>query len=44
MISLDVTVPSRLLGRTVGFLTSAQEIELDRAVVLAHDLDIPLLD
>ena len=46
MISLDntVTVPSKLLGRTVGFLTYAQEAELARAVVLAYDLDIPLLD
>ena len=46
VISLDnvVTVPSTLLGRTVGFLTYAQEAELARAVVLAYDLDIPLLD
>ena len=46
VISLDnvVTVPSKLLGRTVGFLTHAQEAELARAVVLAYDLDIPLLD
>jgi len=46
VISLDniLTVPTRLLGRTVGFLTSDQESELARAVVLAHDLDIPLLD
>ena len=45
VISLDtvVTVPSKLLGRTVGFLTHAQEAELARAVVLAYDLDIPLL-
>ena len=46
VISLDhvVTVPTKLLGRTVGFLTYAQETELARAVVLAYDLDIPLLD
>ena len=46
VISLDnvVTVPTQLLGRTVGFLTYAQEAELARAVVLAYDLDIPLLD
>ena len=46
VISLDnvVTVPSKLLGRTVGFLTYAQEAELARAVVLAYDLDLPLLD
>ena len=46
VISLDnvLTVPTRLLGRTVGLLTSDQESELARAVVLAYDLDIPLLD
>ena len=46
VISLDnvVTVPSKLLGRTIGFLTYAQEAELARAVVLAYDLDVPLLD
>ena len=46
VISLDhvVTVPSTLLGRTIGFLTIAQEAELARAVVLAYDLDLPLLD
>lgn len=46
VISLDnvVTVPSKLLGRTLGLLTYAQEAELARAVVLAYDLDIPLLD
>ena len=46
VISLDnvVTVPGKLLGRTIGFLTYAQEAELARAVVLAYDLDIPLLD
>ena len=46
VISLDnvVTVPSTLLGRTIWFLTSAQETELARAIVLAYDLDIPLLD
>lgn len=45
-ISLDnvVTVPTKLLGRTVGFLTYAQEAELAQAVVLAYDMDIPLLD
>ena len=45
-ISLDnvLTVPSNLLGRTIGFLTHAQEAELARAIVLAYDLDIPLLE
>lgn len=44
-ISLDnvVTVPVSLLGRTIGFLTADQEIRLARAVVLAYDLDLPLL-
>lgn len=44
-ISLDnvVTVPVEALGRTIGFLTPAQEVELARAVVLAYDLDLPLL-
>lgn len=39
-----VTVPVRLLGRTIGFLTPEQEALLARAVVLAFDLDIPILD
>jgi mRNA interferase MazF len=44
-VALDnvVTVPTRLLGRTIGHLTAAQEAELARAVVLAYDLEIPLL-
>lgn len=43
--SLDnvVTVPTGLLGRTIGFLTAEQEARLARAVVLAYDLDVPLL-
>lgn len=46
VVALDnvVTVPKNLLGRTVGYLTARQEVELDRAVVLAYDLDLPLLD
>ncbi|WP_028708695.1 type II toxin-antitoxin system PemK/MazF family toxin [Propionicicella superfundia] len=46
VISLDnvVTIPATLLGRTVGVLTSEQERLLARAIVLAYDLDIPLLD
>lgn len=45
-VALDnvVTVPKSLLGRTVGYLTAEQEVELARAVVLAYDLDLPLLD
>jgi len=44
-IALDnvVTIPSQLLGRTIGFLTEAQVAQLARAIVLAYDLDIPLL-
>lgn len=44
-VALDnvVTVPTALLGRRVGYLTPTQETELARAVVLAHDLDLPLL-
>lgn len=46
VISLDnvVTIPANLLGRTVGFLASDQETLLARAIVLAYDLDIALLD
>jgi mRNA interferase MazF len=44
-VSLDnvVTVPVALLGRTIGYLDSEQEAQLARAVVLAYDLDVPLL-
>lgn len=44
-ISLDnvVTIPTRLLGRTVGVLTDAQERQLAAAAVLAYDLDVSLL-
>lgn len=44
-VSLDnvVTVPVGSLGRTVGYLLDEQEAELARAVVLAYDLDLPLL-
>lgn len=46
VISLDnvVTIPVSRLGRSVGFLTAEQEAQLARAVVLAYDLDIALLD
>ncbi len=45
-VSLDnvVTIPATALGRTVGFLTAEQEALLARVVVLAYDLDLPLLD
>lgn len=44
-ISLDnvVTIPAALLGRTLGFLSEEQERQLARAVILAFDLDLPLL-
>ena len=44
--SLDnvVTVPADRLGRTLGFLADPQERDLARAVVLAYDLDLRLLD
>ena len=43
-ISVDnvVTIPATALGRTVGYLTSAQDALLARAIVLAYDLDIAL--
>lgn len=45
VVSLDnvLAVPSPALGRTLGFLTDAQERALMRAIVLAFDLDAPLL-
>ena len=44
-IALDnvITVSVRLLGRTVGYLNAEQEAQLARAVVLAYDLELPLL-
>lgn len=44
-IALDnvITVPTSLLGRTVGYLTAEQEIDLARAIVVAYDLELPLL-
>lgn len=44
--SLDnvLTVPVGALGRTVGYLHADQEVHLARAVVLAYDLEIPLLE
>lgn len=46
VVSLDnvLTIPKNLLGRTIGFLSADQELLLARAVVLAYDLDIALLD
>jgi mRNA interferase MazF len=45
-VSLDnvLTVPADALGRTVGYLSSEQEAQLARAVVLAYDLEVALLD
>lgn len=45
-VSLDnvVTIPARLLGRTIGYLTAEQEELLARAIVLAYDLNVPLSD
>lgn len=45
-IAIDniVTVPIGALGRTVGWLTETQEAQLARAIVLAFDLDLPILD
>lgn len=46
VVSLDnvLTVPVNTLGRTVGHLHAEQEAQLARAVVLAYDLEIPLLE
>jgi mRNA interferase MazF len=45
-VSLDnvLTVSLDALGRTVGYLRGEQEAQLARAVVLAYDLEVPLLD
>lgn len=45
-ISLDnvLTVPVSTLGRTLGYLHAAQEAQLARAVILAYDLELPLLE
>lgn len=45
-VSIDnvVRIPATLLGRTVGFLSATREASLAKAVVLAYDLDVPLLD
>lgn len=38
-----VTIPRAALGRHVGFLNRDQEYALSRAIVVAFDLDVPLL-
>src|SRR5699024_11157079 len=38
------TSPTERLGRIVGHLSGEQEIDLARAMVLAFDLDVTLLD
>lgn len=45
VVALDnvTTVPVTLLGRTVGYISAEQEVQLARAVVVAYDLDLPLL-
>lgn len=45
-VSLDnvLTVPVDALGRTVGYLSPEQEAQLARAVVLAYDLEVALLE
>lgn len=44
-VSIDnvLTIPAELLGRTLGVLTPEQERHLARAIVLAYDLEVPLL-
>lgn len=44
-VSLDnvLTIQTHLLGRTLGFLHDSQEQELARAMVVAYDLEVPLL-
>lgn len=44
--SLDnvVTIPSSLLGRTLGFLRADQERSLAVATILAYDLEATLLE
>lgn len=45
-VSLDnvITIPTSVLGRTVGFLHPDQERQLAIAMVLAYDLEVSLLD
>lgn len=45
VMSIDnvLTIPASALGRSLGVLTTEQERALARAVVLAYDLDMPLM-
>jgi mRNA interferase MazF len=45
-VALDnvITVPVSVLGRTVGYLSPEQEVQLTPALVLAYDLEVSLLD
>lgn len=36
------TIPSKNIGRLVGYLSPQQEIQLARAITFSFDLDIPL--
>ena len=46
VVSLDnvLTVPTDSLGRLVGYLSDGQEAQLARAVVMAYDLEVSLLE
>lgn len=39
-----VTIPTKSLGRTIGYLHAHQEDDLARAIVLAYDLEAPLFE
>ncbi|MGW9158552.1 MULTISPECIES: type II toxin-antitoxin system PemK/MazF family toxin [unclassified Microbacterium] len=43
-VSIDnlITIPVSALGRTIGYLSEKQEVQLATAVMLAFDLDLPL--
>ena len=46
VVSLDnvLTVPTDSLGCIVGYLSDGQEAQLARAVVMAYDLEVSLLE
>ena len=46
VVSLDnvLTVPTDRLGHIVGYLSDGQEAQLARAVVMAYDLEVSLLE
>jgi mRNA interferase MazF len=46
VVSLDnvLTVPTESLGRILGYLNDGQEAQLARAVVMAYDLEVSLLE